>query len=109
LHLVIYQGLTRRDLPHPGRNFTRPNTNVVNLAAEHRIKPRFRPEKEKHRGIGKLRVKIALITGGDSGIRRAVAIAFAKEALMSRSFYLEDHETHRKGSISSKSTERNVC
>jgi len=47
LHLVIYQGLTRRDLPHPGRNFTRPNTNVVNLAAEHRIKPRFRPEKEK--------------------------------------------------------------
>jgi len=59
---------------------------------EHKMKPRPRAEDEKHRGSGKLRGKVALITGGDSGIGRAVAIAFAKEDADISVVYLEEEK-----------------
>jgi NAD(P)-dependent dehydrogenase (short-subunit alcohol dehydrogenase family) len=45
-----------------------------------------------YRGCGKLTGKTALITGGDSGIGRAVAIAFAREGADVAISYLEEHE-----------------
>src|SRR6267378_8450551 len=57
---------------------------------EHKMKPRPRAEDEKHRGSGKLQHKVAIITGGDSGIGRAVAIAFAKEGADISIVYLEE-------------------
>src|SRR5437667_11659752 len=59
---------------------------------EHKMKPRPRAEDEKYRGSGKLRNKLALITGGDSGIGRAVAIAFAKEDADVAIVYLEERK-----------------
>jgi len=57
---------------------------------EHKMKRRPRAEDKTHRGTGKLRDKVAIITGGDSGIGRAVAIAFAKEDADVSVLYLEE-------------------
>ena len=45
-----------------------------------------------YKGSGKLAGKIALITGADSGIGRAVAIAFAREGADVAIAYLNEHE-----------------
>lgn len=42
-------------------------------------------------GSGRLRNKVALITGGDSGIGRAVAVLFAKEGAQIAIAYLNEH------------------
>lgn len=47
---------------------------------------------ESYTGSGRLQNKIALITGGDSGIGRAVAIAFAREGADVAIAYLDEHE-----------------
>ncbi len=55
---------------------------------------------EEYRGSGKLKSKVAIVTGGDSGIGRAVAIAFAKEGADIVIAYLNEHsdaqETRKK-------------
>jgi NAD(P)-dependent dehydrogenase (short-subunit alcohol dehydrogenase family) len=51
---------------------------------------------ESYRGSGKLTGKKAVITGGDSGIGRAVAIAFAREGADVLISYLSEHEDARE-------------
>jgi NAD(P)-dependent dehydrogenase (short-subunit alcohol dehydrogenase family) len=59
---------------------------------ESEMSPRPKSEDEKHHGVGKLAGKAAIITGGDSGIGRAVAIAFAREGADIAIAYLDEHK-----------------
>lgn len=43
-------------------------------------------------GLGRLEGKVAIITGGDSGIGRAIAIMYAKEGADVSIVYLDEHE-----------------
>ncbi len=53
-------------------------------------RPKFEP---KYRGVGKLKNRVAIITGGDSGIGRATAVALAREGASIAIIYLEeDHD-----------------
>ncbi|MCQ6282639.1 SDR family oxidoreductase [Bacillus sp. EB600] len=54
--------------------------------------PRPIIENPNYKGSGKLTEKVALITGGDSGMGAAVAIAFAKEGADVAIAYLDEHE-----------------
>jgi NAD(P)-dependent dehydrogenase (short-subunit alcohol dehydrogenase family) len=58
---------------------------------EWQMQPRPKAARAGYKGSGKLDGKVAFITGGDSGIGRAVAILFAKEGANVAITYLTEH------------------
>lgn len=75
----------------PGR--TRPPQKQKRQpGTERQMHPRPASAAHQYRAAGKLEGKVALVTGGDSGIGRAVAVAFAKEGADVAIVYLDEHE-----------------
>src|SRR5437870_12004599 len=63
---------------------------------ESKMHPPPQPIRGDYRGSGKLVGKVAVITGGDSGIGRAVAAAFAREGADIAIVYLNEHDDARE-------------
>jgi NAD(P)-dependent dehydrogenase (short-subunit alcohol dehydrogenase family) len=71
--------------PMPQQHLAKPG-----LEAQMELKPQFMAE--HYKGSGKLQGQVAIVTGGDSGIGRAVAVLFAREGADVAILYLNEHE-----------------
>ena len=74
--------------PHPPF----PKQHQVAPGAESKLEPAPRYRAPEYKAAGKLNDKVALITGGDSGIGRAVAVLFAREGASLALNYLEEEQ-----------------
>ncbi|WP_263769507.1 SDR family oxidoreductase [Propionivibrio soli] len=74
---------------------TRPPTLDTQPGREAQMRPASASFARDYVGCGKLRGKVAVVTGGDSGIGRSTAICFAKEGANVAIVYLNEHEDAR--------------
>jgi len=79
-------------MPEQKQPLQPPQTQQQRPGIESEMTPKPMADDPKYKGSGKLLGKVALITGGDSGIGRAVAIAYAKEGADVAIVYLNEHD-----------------
>jgi NAD(P)-dependent dehydrogenase (short-subunit alcohol dehydrogenase family) len=83
-------GAAQTGIPQPSGDFPAQHLAKPGLEAQMELKPKFMAE--HYKGSGKLAGQVAIVTGGDSGIGRAVAVLFAREGADVAILYLNEHE-----------------
>lgn len=73
-------------------NQTLPPQQQAEPGKEGLMNPRPQYRGEDYKAAGKLAGKVAIITGGDSGIGRSVAVLFAREGADVAILYLDQHQ-----------------
>lgn len=73
-----------------------PQSQATQPGMEYLMYPRPIFNDPNYKGSGKLKNKVAIITGGDSGIGRAVAIAYVKEGASVVLAYYNEHKDARE-------------
>ena len=70
-----------------------PQESIEHPGLDSEMTPQADHGEQSYRGLGRLTDRVALITGGDSGIGRAVAIAYAREGADVLISYLPEEES----------------
>jgi NAD(P)-dependent dehydrogenase (short-subunit alcohol dehydrogenase family) len=83
--------MTRRQASYAKPPLPKQHQDAPGLESRMRPRPKF--EAPAYRAAGKLEGKVSLITGGDSGIGRAVAVLYAREGADVAIVYLAEEQT----------------
>jgi len=98
---------TRKKVAKPRPPFPEQHQQRPGLEAAMTPRPRF--EARTYKGSDKLAGRVALITGGDSGIGRAVAVLYAREGADVAIVYLADEERDAEGTKRAVEAEGQRC